>query len=730
MIFLVMATAPFRPSAQSPGRTRGQTVRPPQPVHTPQNKRIALVIGNGQYPGRSLPNPPNDAAGIAQALRDLRFDVVVLTDQSKRQMREALRAFGNKLRGGDNAVALFFFAGHGIQIDGSNYLIPVDADISSEAEAEDQGVNLDLVLEQMKRPREGMNIVILDACRDNPFRGWRSTEGGLAAVNAPRGTLIAYATAPGHMAADGDGTKNSPYSAALLNQIRQPNINLLRMFERVRVEVRTSTKEQQTPWESTNLINGSQFYLAGKTDEEVLSHPFDPSRIEDEYWKAIEQTQSPDAIREYLKKYPAGKYKTIAENRLAELERDTRGSLTELEYWDSVKNSRNPQDLRDFLRKYPNGQFKAKAETRLASVEQAQADRERLQLAEHQAEIIYKGQMKFKSALVESAYWKRVTTYNTAADIRAYLIRYPAGTHKADAEKRLANLERGNGNPGASALTPIIPLPPGVPPSSLTVLNFTTATMDSNDKVKRFAGTPTQQYTEDLGDGVILEMVPVKGSGKIPDFWIGKFEVTQEQWRSVMGSNPSFFKGDKLPVEGVCWGGGECRKEFSVEEFLKRLNEMLGQPGSRKYRLPGSFEWEYAARAGTKTAYAFGDTIHPDVVNYSGFRDDAPQDFSVLFSLSGNVDRDKFRDSYRKGIYRKMTVEVGSLGVANKWGIFDIHGNVMELHESSSGIIDGMRGGGWDDHPKRCLFSLFGGSLDHIPVSGNGTGFRLLRTLQ
>ncbi len=228
-------------------------------------------------------------------------------------MKQALREFGDKLESGEGHVALFYFAGHGVQVNGRNYLIPIGADATNEAEAEDECVNVDLALAQMKRARQGLNIVILDACRNNPFRGWRSPEGGLAFVNAPRGTLIAYATSPGRTAADGRG-RNSPYTAALLNHIRKPNISLLRLFEHVRAEVESATNGVQTPWESTSVTNGSEFYLAGKTD------PPPPPPEEQSAWERAKARRTAEAVRAFLSLYPNSKFENEARELLAALE--------------------------------------------------------------------------------------------------------------------------------------------------------------------------------------------------------------------------------------------------------------------------------------------------------------------------------------------------------------------------------------------------------------------------
>ncbi len=159
-------------------------------------------------------NPVNDARDIAQALTRLGFEVIHRENLSQSEMKRAIRAFGEKIRSSD--VSLFYYAGHGIQVNGENYLVPVDATINHEAEVEYEAVDLGLVLAQMEQAKNRVNVVILDACRNNPFaRSFRSASRGLASVTAPGGTLIAYATAPGSVAADG-GARNGLYTQELL----------------------------------------------------------------------------------------------------------------------------------------------------------------------------------------------------------------------------------------------------------------------------------------------------------------------------------------------------------------------------------------------------------------------------------------------------------------------------------------------------------------------------------
>ena len=228
-------------------------------------RRLALLIGNSNYVhGGSLDNPVNDVRAIKRALEALGFTVLKYENCTQKTMKRAMDKFGGKLKGKD--VGLFFYAGHGVQVKGHNYLIPTDAKLDNENDAEYDCVKAGRILAKMESAGTRTNIVILDACRDNPFeRSWRrGTEGtGLAFMNAPSGSLIAYSTAPGKTALDGGG-KNSPYTAALLQHIDTPNVTVLEMFQGVRSTVMVNSGYKQTPWESTSLRGNFYFSTKGK----------------------------------------------------------------------------------------------------------------------------------------------------------------------------------------------------------------------------------------------------------------------------------------------------------------------------------------------------------------------------------------------------------------------------------------------------------------------------------
>ena len=263
-----------------PGESRAVGSEPPPGAKAPEqiaitsgpgkstDKRVALVIGNGTYAhvGR-LPNPANDARAVAAAFRDLGFDVIEGIDLSRAAMDQSLRQF---LQNAASArVALMFYAGHGMQVDGRNYLIPVDAKLENRTDLDFETVDLDRILSALDDDVRA-NIIMLDACRDNPLaqryaektksRGLSSGSGLAAYSSVGTGTLIAFATAPGHVAQDGDGA-NSPFTSALLKHMKSSNLEVRQLMTRVRADVAASTAKQQIPWDNSSLLG--DVYLAG-----------------------------------------------------------------------------------------------------------------------------------------------------------------------------------------------------------------------------------------------------------------------------------------------------------------------------------------------------------------------------------------------------------------------------------------------------------------------------------
>src|SRR5215210_7717737 len=239
--------------------------------------RIALVIGNSEYQNVArLTNPGNDANAITKALQSADFEVQTLTDLTRLDMGRALSQFANTVAAkGKDTVALVFYAGHGLQIEGENYLVPTDANIEREADVPLSTMRLADVMKALESLPSKMRVVILDACRNNPYTTLQKTTGrGLAIVDAPAGSIVAYSTSPGQEALDGTGN-NSPYSSALVEAMKEPGLAIEQMFKNVRLKVNKVTEGRQVPWESSSLTANFAF-VPGADPVTALNQPASP----------------------------------------------------------------------------------------------------------------------------------------------------------------------------------------------------------------------------------------------------------------------------------------------------------------------------------------------------------------------------------------------------------------------------------------------------------------------
>ena len=272
LFVLFGCSSPNREIQPFQGNQSEQRAIRPVAQTTSSDYRQALVIGNSDYDYAGiLRNPINDAQAISNTLGELGFKVRTVIDADKRGMEQAIRSFGKQLRD-RKGVGLFYYAGHGMQLDGENYLLPVNINPDTEDDVLYDGVPLGKLLAQMKSAGNGMNVVILDACRNNPFaRSFRSTSRGLAQVVAPTGSFISYATAPGQIAADGSG-ENGLYTSKLLKHMATPGVKLEDVFKRVRVDVQQESNGRQVPWDASS-VTGDFYFVTG-----IAAAP-DPNQI-------------------------------------------------------------------------------------------------------------------------------------------------------------------------------------------------------------------------------------------------------------------------------------------------------------------------------------------------------------------------------------------------------------------------------------------------------------------
>jgi hypothetical protein len=279
--------------------------------------RTALVIGNGNYGNAPLPNPANDAGAIGERLGRLGFKVTTLIDAKREAMRNAAADYGEQLAR-HKGVGLFYFAGHGLQLSWRNFLVPVDANLARADDVVLQTLDLRQLFDRLGRAGNAMNVIILDACRDNPFGSELKTGKGLSQMDAPIGTLLAYATSPGNVASDGAGA-NGLYTEHLLREIHAPEARIEDVFKRVRLGVRRASNGQQIPWESTSLEE--DFYFVPPADlkkqsQEELDRFF---AEEAAAWEKAQAENAPRPIEDYLRRYPSGHFSELALVRLDRL---------------------------------------------------------------------------------------------------------------------------------------------------------------------------------------------------------------------------------------------------------------------------------------------------------------------------------------------------------------------------------------------------------------------------
>jgi Caspase domain len=281
-------------------------------------RRLALAIGNDAYPGNPLHNAVNDARSMKSALEDVGFTVQLSLNATQQQMETVIDEFTGGVHPGD--IALFFYAGHGVQISDQNYLVPVDFQARTAVDAKYKAYPAQRVQENLEVAGASLQILVLDACRDNPFRGWRGGSVGLAAMQAGKGTYIAFATSPGKTAADNPGGRNGLFTGELITVLREAGLSIDQVFNRVREKVAAKSHGEQLPW-STSSVTGEFYFKA--TIEGSVSIPTPPRDLSGErelaFWNSIKDENDPALLEEYMRRYPAGEFSSIAKSKLMRL---------------------------------------------------------------------------------------------------------------------------------------------------------------------------------------------------------------------------------------------------------------------------------------------------------------------------------------------------------------------------------------------------------------------------
>lgn len=426
-------------------------------AQAPLDVRVALIIGNSAYAGNmALTNPANDAKAMADVLKRLGFTVVELRDGNKAQMAAAIAQVSNSLKG-KQGVGMLYYAGHGLQLDWRNYMVPVDANLKSAADVPNQTIDLSSVVDIFKAAGNRMNIVVLDACRDNPFGGNTSSAKGLAQLDAPPSTFLAYATAPGNVAEDGDvKSGNGLYTQFLLQELKRPTAKIEDVFKRVRLNVRKQSNGRQIPWESTSLEDdfffndGVKYTIKPEELERMAAEvrAIEQRRLAQEA-AALERIQQAALAKERERQQAEARVleqqRLAAEQRAKEAERlSTAAKAQEQEKLAAEARLREQQKLRQEAQAKERELLLAfeltKEKARLATEAQAREQQRLAEItrAQQASQAAAAGKPVDAKASRDLAYieaktaWEAIKNSNKADDFYGFLLRFPSSGEFAE----------------------------------------------------------------------------------------------------------------------------------------------------------------------------------------------------------------------------------------------------------------------------------------------------------
>ena len=711
-------------------------------------RRVALVIGNAAYAhARLLRNPPNDAEAISASLGRLGFTVTRLDDAGKAELEKGLQAFKSAASGSE--IALVFYAGHGMEVDQRNFLVPVDARLANADDVEYEAVSLDLVMRAVGRA-SGLGLVILDACRNNPFvtamqrRGsTRAIGRGLARVEPTGGTLVAYAAKEGTEAADGEG-RNSPYTTALLRYLEEPGLEVGLMFRRVHDAVLAATGGSQKPFTYGSLSSAAVYLKASSSPTPPAptapaADDGDSDRVraerlaaEREFWQSIKASNNSADFTAYLEQYPGGMFEALARRRLREpkpapltellaacaahlqANRLTTGAGgTALACYQEVlaQQPGNMQALEGLAAIAERYRQWAEAAAQRADWQRARGYVQKLRQinAEHPALAVLESRLEAAArAEVERQQQAARQKQEQEARERQRLAeeqqrqeeerqrqaeqRRQQEEARREAERRRRAREPGTVFRDCDECPQMVVVPAG---------SF-------------LMGSPSGEAKRDDDEG------PVHRVTFDRPFAVGVYEVTFREWDACVagGGCNGYRPGD----EG--WGRGD-RPVINVSwDDARAYVGWLSRETGEGYRLLSESEWEYVARAGTTGPFHTGATISTDQANYDG---------------------DYVYGSGRRGVYREQTVVVGRFP-PNGFGLHDVHGNVWEWvqdcwHGDYAGApVDGgawerggdcsqrvVRGGSWYSSPR--ILRAANRYMYSTGSRRSTQGFRIARTL-
>jgi formylglycine-generating enzyme required for sulfatase activity len=670
------------------------------PASAVEERRVALIIGNDSYKSlKRLDNGANDARAMAAELKAAGFETVLKTNAGRKEMHAAIGEFGGKLASG--SVGLFYYAGHGIQSGERNFLVPVDADLQGEDDLDADAIDIGKVMKTMEAARNRLNIVILDACRDNPLpKGGRSGTRGLAVIPAPTGTFVAYATGPGKIAQDGDRGGNGVYTGELVKALRQPGLKIEEVFKKAANGVMEKTGGKQVPWTQASLQGDFYFRpqgtvappaaTGGNADRDAL------------FWSSIKDSRKAGDFEDYLTQFPNGTFAGLATRRIGELRGGQTASL-------SPGAVARPEPLLDALDREMVAGRKANV-------------REFPEPKAKQISTLAEGDTVQVTGRVKGENWYLVSrkgnplgyvVTDTLEEVSAYKAR-------KDKETQLAAVTPPPAPPAPAPPPPVPVRAPGsvfrdctncpemvvIPPGSF-IMGASAAETSRLGIADNLATTERPQHHVNISRS----------------FALGKYHVTYAEWDACLAdggcngyraSDDGQGRGNR-PVVRVSWVDAQAYVTWLNGKVRGHLT--VSTSGGGPYRLPSEAEWEYAARAGTTTPRYWGEAIGVGHANCDG--------------CGTQWDN-------------KHPAPVGSFA-PNPFGLYDMQGNAWQwtgdcFNGSYAGApSDGSawtsgncdtpvyRGGSWFSPPKGVRSSMR--SKYDLRSRDSDTGFRIARTL-
>ncbi len=671
-----------------------------------QEHKLALVIGNGQYADSPLSNPINDAADMADVLENLGFTVMLHTDANRREMGSAIREFGRELKR-QRGVGLFYYAGHGMQIDGANYLIPTDTPMNEEDEVPYESVDVRSVLAKMESAGNALNLVILDACRNNPFPSrFRSANRGLARVEAPIGSLVVYATAPGSVAADGDG-RNGVFTGALLEQLRTKGLSLTETIRRTRAAVVKLTQGKQVPWESSSLLK--DYYFSPKPDtapqlatRSAVNNLAVPAAPTPEVPAPVQPAAQESRSERLLENEPLAMLDTTNVTRLSKRPLDTENARA-----DNRSDAILEQDNSPPTRRAPRNVAKA---TLTVNVDPPDARIRIMNIVEkYQAGIALDKARSYDLYVTRpgyAPYRQNILLDKDATDIDIVL------KNQSITEPQMTTITGGRYTMGCTK-TDDACAAFEKPRHSVTVSTFsmslTEVTVAQFDEFVTGTGYTTDAEKNAGNNSGCFVWSDSGGISRSAARW--KWDKTKS-WK-----NPGYSQTPEHPVSCISWN--------DANNYTQWLAQQTGRP----YALPSESEWEFAARGNSQGVFGHAASASR-LCTIANVADNTKSPSGSKWSNRINCN-DRYWFSAPTASF-----------VANDFGLFDMQGNLWEwvadvwaddlsgtprdgnANTKGSGDTRVLRGGGWDSAANRARLSSR--SRSDITNRASMTGFRLV----